>query len=111
MEYKIWDKKESINNVSAEEVLNSMPELKNSDVILLIQNNRVTNIEDKDVLISNLNLDSNLSAEEVAEKYIQHLEELKKQEIKEKLSYDALLEQYVNLENCILELADTVGNI
>lgn len=111
MEYKIWDKKESINNVSAEEVLNSMPELKNADVILLIQNNRVTNIEDKDVLISNLNLDSSLSIQEVAEKYIQHLEELKKQEIKEKLSYDALLEQYTNLENCILELADAVGNI
>lgn len=111
MEYKIWDKKESINNVGAEEVLNSMPELKDADVILLIQNNRVTNIEDKDVLISNLNLDSNLNAQEVAEKYIQHLEELKKQEIKEKLSYDALLEQYTNLENCILELADAVGNI
>lgn len=111
MEYKIWDKKESINNVSAKEVLNSMPELKNTDVILLIQNNRVTNIEDKDVLISNLNLDSNLSVQEVAEKYIQHLEELKKQEIKEKLSYNELLEQYVNLENCILELADAVGNI
>lgn len=111
MEYKIWDKKESINNVSAEEVLNSMPELKNSDVILLIQNNRVTNIEDKDVLISNLNLDSDLSVQEVAEKYIQYLEELKKQEIKERLSYDALLEQYTNLENCILELADAVGNI
>lgn len=111
MEYKIWDKKESINNVSAEEVLNYMPELKNADVILLIQNNRVTNIEDKDVLISNLNLDSDLSVQEVAEKYIQHLEELKKQEIKERLSYDALLEQYTNLENCILELADAVGNI
>lgn len=111
MDYKIWDKKESINNVSAEEVLNSMPELKNSDVILLIQNNRVTNIEDKDVLISNLNLDDNLSVEEVAEKYIQHLEELKKQEIKETLTYSELLEQYTNLENCILELADAVGNI
>nr|DAH12592.1 MAG TPA: hypothetical protein [Caudoviricetes sp.] len=111
MEYKIWDKKESINNVSAEEVLNSMPELKNSDVILLIQNNRVTNIEDKDVLISNLNLDSNLSVQEVAEKYIQHLEELKKQEIKEKLSYNELLEQYVNLESCVLELAEVVGDL
>ena len=111
MEYKIWDKKESINNVSAEEVLNSMPELKNSDVILLIQNNRVTNIEDKDVLISNLNLDSNLSAQEVAEKYIQHLEELKKQEIKEKLSYDELLEQYTNLESCVFELAEVVGDL
>ena len=111
MEYKIWDKKESINNVSAAEVLSSMPELKNADVILLIQNNRVTNIEDKDVLISNLNLDSDLNAQEVAEKYIQHLEELKKQEIKEKLSYSELLEQYTNLENCILELADAVGNI
>lgn len=108
MEYKIWDKKESINNISAEEVLNSMPELKNVDVILLIQNNRVTNIEDKDVLISNLNLDGNLSVEEVAEKYIQHLEELEK---KETLTYSELLEQYTNLESCVLELAEVVGDL
>lgn len=111
MDYKIWDKKESINNVNAEEVLNSMPELKDTDVILILQNNRVTNIEDKNILISNLNLDVNLSVEEVAEKYIQYLEEVKKQEIKETLSYNELLEQYTNLESCVLELAEVIGDL
>ena len=111
MNYKIWDKKENINGISAEDVLKSMPELRTVDVILILQNGRVTNIENKDILIANLNLDINLSAEEVAERYIEHLEELKKQQVKEHLTYDELLGQYNNLENCILELADVVGNL
>ncbi len=35
MNYKIWDKKESINNVSPEDVLASRPELSSIEVILL----------------------------------------------------------------------------
>ncbi|AQT85701.1 hypothetical protein ERICIV_00899 [Paenibacillus larvae subsp. larvae] len=46
MEYTIWDKKESINGVPAKKVLESNPHWVDADLILIIENGRITRIEE-----------------------------------------------------------------
>ena len=50
MEFKIWDKKESINGVSASTILSKHTHFKNSEVVLFVENNIVTRIEDINIL-------------------------------------------------------------
>ncbi|MFJ1465393.1 hypothetical protein ACIJV2_17800 [Clostridioides difficile] len=75
---KIWDKKEKINGVSAEEILKGNYDFQTSEVFLILDDyNRVTNIESVNTIKSIYKLDKNLTALETAEKY---LEMHKKQE-------------------------------
>lgn len=72
MKYKIWDKTESINNISAEKYIEKNKISENEEVFLLYKHD--TNKVDEVVLKSNIirvyNLEPNLSCEEVAQKYI-----------------------------------------
>ncbi len=104
IKYKIWDKKESINNVSSEDVLASRPELNNIEVILLTDDyGNVTNIEEPNILCSVLGIPTDTPIEEIAEAFIQHLEEQKQNAI-------SLHDQVNNLEeensSLVLELAE-----
>lgn len=74
---KVWDKKESINGVSAEEYTASTPKwMLNGDVLLIIDDSSgmVTQVENVNVLRANLKLDSSLKSEEVGEAYLKSLE-------------------------------------
>ena len=72
---KIWDKKESINGVSAKDFLDSSPFFKTCNEIILICNEdgTVTNVESATILRDRLKLDNLTSTLEVGKKYEQYL--------------------------------------
>ena len=80
MKYKIWNKKDKINNVDAEYVINSLNIRETDNVFLIIDHlNEVQCIEIDRIIKGVYNLDANLSVEEVAEEYIRIKEEEKQQ--------------------------------
>ena len=80
MKYKIWNKKDKINNVDAEYVINSLNIRETDNVFLIIdQLEEVQAIEIDRIIKSVYNLDVNLSVEEVAKEYIRIKEEEKLQ--------------------------------
>ncbi|HBE9404968.1 TPA: hypothetical protein KNH94_000161 [Clostridioides difficile] len=93
---KIWDKKEKINGVSAEEILKGNYDFQTSEVFLILDDyNRVTNIESVNTIKSIYKLDKNLTALETAEKYLEmhkkQEEEIKTHEELEKNSKNATI--------------------
>lgn len=75
MKFKIWDKKEKINGVSAIDVIENCPDFKYGEIFLVLDDGgRVTHIEKTDIIKSNLCLDWNMTTQEVAEHYIKTLE-------------------------------------
>lgn len=80
MNYKIWDKKEKINNVNAEYVIDSLG-VRDTDKVFLILDNlgEVQAIEIDRIIIGAYNLDANLTVDEVAKEYIRIKEEEKLQ--------------------------------
>ena len=80
MNYKIWDKKEKINNVDAEYVIESL-KIRDTDEVFLILDNvdEVQAIEIDRIIIGAYNLDANLTVDEVAKEYIRIKEEEKLQ--------------------------------
>ncbi|MEY8152330.1 hypothetical protein AB8344_19710, partial [Clostridioides difficile] len=69
---KIWDKKEKINGVEAEEILKSNYDFQTSEVFLIFDDyERVTNIESVNTIKSIYKLDKSLTALETAEKYLE----------------------------------------
>lgn len=78
----VWNKKEDINGVSASEVVKSHNIKETDEVFLIMTGTRVVELQFKDIIVSNYNLDPNLSCREVAQKYldIKQQEEQKQQE-------------------------------
>lgn len=89
MKYKIWNKKDKINGVNAEYVLESH-NIKDSDEIFLVIDNygNVTEIQFVRIIKSNLKLDVSLSAEETAQAYIDLKEKKEEEEIKEQINLE-----------------------
>ena len=80
MKYKIWDRKEKINNVDAEYIINSLNIRETDGVFLIVDHlEEVQAIEIDRIIKSVYNLDVNLSVEEVAKEYIRIKEEEKLQ--------------------------------
>ena len=107
---KVWNKIDSINNVSASQVIKSM-NIKSSDEIFLVVDditNKVSEIQFKDIICSNYGIDISLSCQEVANKYIEKLEEEKAKVAEEKITMEQLQEQNEFLKQCILELSEVV---
>ena len=109
MNFKIWDKKESINGVDAETILENRNDIRNEENVILIYNEGiVTNIELCSTLKSIYNFDSNLTVEEVANNYLKLLEENKQNitnnDLEERVTY---LEDYV-LENETAKIKDNL---
>lgn len=93
---KIWDKKEKINGVEAEEILKDNYDFQTSEVFLVLDDyGRVTNIESANTIKSIYKLDKNLTALETAEKYLEmhkkQEEEIKAHEEQEKNSKSATI--------------------
>ena len=76
---KIWDKKEAINGVSADIIIETRNIKQDDEIFLVVNDNthKVTEIQFKDIICSNYNLSMKLSVEEVAQEYIKIKEEEK----------------------------------
>ena len=81
MKYKIWNKKDKINNVDAEYIINTYNVKKEDEIFLILDSitNRVSEIQFKDIISTNYGIDISLSCEEVAQEYIRIKEEEKQQ--------------------------------
>ena len=107
---KVWNKIDSINGVSASEVIKSM-NIKSSDEIFLVIDditNKVTEIQFKDIICSNYGIDISLSCKEVANKYLEKLEEEKAKAIEKQVTIEQLKEQNDMLTECLLEMSQIV---
>lgn len=78
MNYKLWNRTDSINGVQASHFLNQNPfKSYTGDIILIFADNgKVSNVECKDILASIYGLDKNLSLDAFMTAYFAKLEEL-----------------------------------
>jgi len=125
MEYTIWDKKESINGVLANKVLESNPHWVDADLILIMENGRITRIEDIQIINANAGgnlFDKNDSLEVKAQKVFDHIvKEREEQENSESHPdspaaekrirdlEEALGKQKEELDKAIMELTFALG--
>ena len=124
MNYKVWNKKDKINNVDAEYVINSLNIRETDGVFLIIDHlDEVQCIEIDRIIKGVYNLDANLSLEEVAEEYIRIKEEEKIQaqnsidtleEIGDKISIlesenKALREELTQIQTSIASLTSLIA--
>ena len=80
MNYKIWNKKDKINNIDADYFIKDLSIRETDNVFLIIDHlNEVQCIEIDRIIKGVYNLDANLSVEEVAKEYIRIKEEEKQQ--------------------------------
>jgi hypothetical protein len=78
--YKVWNRKDSINGVKASYFLKQSPfDTCKSDIILIYADNgKVSNIECKDILAKLYDIDIELDTYEFMTEYFRKLEELNK---------------------------------
>ena len=105
MNYKIWNKKEKINNVDAEYVIESL-KIRDTDEVFLVLDNvdEVQAIEISRIIKGVYNLDKNLSVEEVAKEYIRIKEEEKLQASRQVVNMEEQSMKISNLETSILQM-------
>nr|WP_312985530.1 hypothetical protein [Clostridioides sp.] len=97
---KIWDKKEKINGVSADYVLESHRIQKNDEIFLVINDvtSKVTEIQNKLTIAGIYNIDPNLTTLEVGEEYLRiKAEEEEKQKL-EQITIEQQAEKIKELE-------------
>ena len=99
MNYKIWDRKEKINNVDAEYIINSLNIRETDEVFLVLDNvDEVQAIEIARIIKGVYNLDKNLSVEEVAQEYLRIKEEEKLQAEKDVVTLEEQADKISILE-------------
>ena len=76
MQYKLWDRKETINGKEASYFLNQLPFKKCTHDIILIygDNGKVSQVECKEILAKLYNIDINLHIDEFMAQYQKALE-------------------------------------
>lgn len=97
---KIWNKKDDINGIDADKVMESSG-IKMEDEIFLIVNdvtNKVQEIQDKLTITSVYNIDPNLTTLEVGEEYLRIREEQNKQQEEETTTLEKQAEKIAELE-------------
>lgn len=106
---EVWDKISPINGISAKEVIDSQRIGISEEIFLVFNGEKVEEIQSKNTISSNYNIDSNLSCEEVAQKYleIKKEDELKSKEYLEKIEQDKNELEMLKIQNAkiIEELA------
>lgn len=92
----VWDKQSSINGISASEVVKSLGIGLREEIFLVLRGEQVTEVQFKNTIATNYNLDMNLSCEEIAKKYLeikQQEEKKQKEEIENKQTQQEEMEQ------------------
>ena len=102
---QIWDKVSSINGVPAEKIVNDW---KNVDEVVLIldESNRVLEMNDPNILKSNLNLTEDKTALEIGQAYLDFLTQ---QEIKAKQEQVSIQDIQSQLNDINSALANILG--
>ena len=102
---QIWDKVSSINGVPAEKIVNNW---KNVDEVVLIldENGRVLEMNDPNILKSNLNLTEDKTALEIGQAYLDFLTQ---QETKAKQEQVSIQDIQTQLNDINSALADILG--
>lgn len=100
MSYKIWNKKDDINNIDCETVIKELNIKEQDEVFLtLTKTGRVEGVHIKDRIIDGYDLDINLSVQEVAQKYLEIIEQQKQDQEKERLSLEEVNKKISILED------------
>lgn len=107
---KVWDGKESINGVPAEDILANREDLRRAlgDIFLVLVNGQVAQIEIGAIIKSIYNLDENLSIQEVAEAYLAIREEEEARVRQEQLTNEELQEQVAMLSYQVMMLENDI---
>ena len=102
---QIWDKVSSINGVPAEKIVNDW---KNVDEVVLIldESNRVLEMNDPNILKSNLNLTEDKTSLEIGQAYLDFLTQ---QETKAKQEQVSIQDIQTQLNDINSALADILG--
>lgn len=97
---KIWDKKEKINGVSADYVLESHRIQENDEIFLVINDvtSKVTEIQNKLTIAGIYNIDPKLTTLEVGEEYLRIREEQNKQQEEETTTLEKQANRIAELE-------------
>ena len=112
MSYKIWDKKEKINNVDAEYVIETLKISETDGVFLIVDSqDNIQAVEIDRIIKSVYNLDANLSVEEVAKEYIRIKEEEKVQASRQSLNMEEQSTKISNLESSILQMMQELKDL
>lgn len=100
MKIKIWDKKTSINGISATVILKNRKDLENEEEILLLEDDygNITHIEIPRIIQSNLKLAQNLTALEIGQAYLEYLITQENQIEQDKITHEQLIEKTNVLE-------------
>lgn len=102
MQYKIWNKKDEINNADADYIINSLNIKKDDEVFLIFDDSSIVlNVEIVRIIKMVYELDDNLTVDEVAQEYIRIMEQQKETEIP---STDDPMVRILALENSINEI-------
>lgn len=102
---KVWDKKESINGIEAERVMESQGIDSNEEIFLVLEGERVKEIQRKSTIASNHGIDANLSCEEVAQKYLEIKQQEEQKQKEETLSLQKQQEEIEALKKQNSELS------
>lgn len=112
MNYKIWDKKEKVNGVDAEYVINSMRIQEDDEVFLILDSaNNVQAIEIAKIIKGVYNLDINLTVDEVAKEYIRIHEEEKLKAKRDAINSEEQLTKIANLETSMLQIIQELKSL
>lgn len=76
MKYKLWNRVDNINGVTASHFLDKLPfKNYNGDIILIYaESGKVSNVECKDILAKHYNIDKTLPLDSFMSKYFEALE-------------------------------------
>ena len=109
---QIWDKKSPINGYPADKFLEERgQEFGTEDIILILDGDRVVNVEKPSTLKANLGLDNSLTSLEIGQAYLTHLTEQETKVQEEQVTIEKLKEQLetekqnrIQLESTVLEM-------
>lgn len=108
---QFWDKESPINGIEASEILKDAFFRSASSIFLIVDSysHRVTNIENTDVIRSTLSLGEEYTDQEVADQYLEYLENIKNIQAEEAIQ-PMMANAYVQEEETI-DLSDILKSI
>ena len=85
MNYKVWDKTSSINGLEPQHFLSKHPfkDYEGDIILIYVENNKVSQVECKDILASLYGIDKTLSLDEFMTQYLAKLTQIETIEINE----------------------------
>ena len=105
---QIWDKVSPINGVPAEKVT---PNWTNVEEVILILNEigKVVEMQDPDILKSNMGITEEKTAQEIGELWVAYEEEMNKKQAQDKITMEELKARQDETDAAIAELAAAIA--